>query len=187
MHTADKLFASKPDCSQRLPKEERVYDMLDSLGIGYTGTDHAHADTIEDCLAVEKVLGTEICKNLFLCNTQKTRFHLLIMPGSKRFKTKDLSKQVGSSRLSFADAENMEKYLDITPGSVSILGLMNDINREVSVYIDRDLLKNEYLGFHPCINTSTLKIRLSDITEVFLPHFGYKPVIVELPAYTEEQ
>lgn len=185
METTNILFTSKPDCTDRLPKEERVYDFLDSLGIEYTGTDHSHADTIEDCLAVEKILGTEICKNLFLCNTQKTKFHLLIMPGNKRFKTKDLSKQVGSSRLSFADAENMEKYLDITPGSVSILGLMNDKDKAVSIYIDRDLLSDECIGFHPCINTSTLKIKLRDITEVFLPALGYKPIIVDLPAYNE--
>lgn len=183
MNIANELFTTKPDCSSRSAVEEAVYDLLDELHIPYTGVDHDHADTIELCLEIEKVLQTGICKNLFLCNTQHTNFHLLLMPGDKKFKTKDFSKQIGSSRLSFADEQHMEELLGLTSGSVSVLGLMNDKEHRVSLSIDKDLLDSETIGFHPCKNTSTLKIRTEDILNVFLPHFGIVPMVVELPRY----
>lgn len=179
MYIADGVFTSKPS-GDRLQKEINCYTLLDSLNISYTGIDHDSADTIELCHSIEEKLGCEICKNLFLCNQQKTSFYLLLMPGDKPFKTKLLSKQINSARLSFADAGNMERLLDITPGSVSVLGLMNDKNREVKLIIDEDLLKDEYIGCHPCINTSTLKIKREDIINILLPHLGYAPVTVVL-------
>ena len=149
--------------------EINVYDLLDSLSISYTHADHEEAETMEACRAVDEALGVTMCKNLFLCNRQKTNFYLLLMPGDKPFKTKDLSAQIGSARLSFADAEAMEKYLSIKPGSVSVMGLMNDKDNDVVLLIDQDILKDEYLGCHPCVNTSSLKIKTTDILEKFLP------------------
>ena len=142
---------------ERLEKEQRCYALLDELQIPYARVDHEHADTIEACEAVEQVLGEKICKNLFLCNRQKTQFYLLMLEGEKVFKTKDLSRQLGVARLSFAAPADMEKYLDITPGSVSVLGLMNDIEGKVRLLIDEDVLTERYFGCHPCINTSSLK------------------------------
>ena len=84
-------FTSRPDCTGRLEKEKRVYDLLDRLQIPYEGVSHETANTIEDCEAVEEELGVKICKNLFLRNRQKTTFYLLMMPGDKKFVTKDLS------------------------------------------------------------------------------------------------
>lgn len=173
-------FTSRPDCTGRLEKEKRVYDLLDRLQIPYEGVSHETANTIEDCEAVEKELGVKICKNLFLRNRQKTTFYLLMMPGDKKFVTKDLSGQLGISRLSFAEPEFMKQYLDLTPGSASVLGLMNDPDQEVHLLIDEDLLKEEYIGCHPCINTSTLKLRTSDILHVFLKHTGHHPTLVHL-------
>ena len=143
----------------RLEKEMRVYDLLDQLGISYLRTDHEAAGTMEDCNEIDRILDVLICKNLFLCNRQKTKFYLLMMPGDKPFKTKILSKQIGTARLSFASPEQMLDCLDITPGSVSVLGLMNDKAGKVRLLIDRDLLKDERFGCHPCINTSTLSFR----------------------------
>ncbi len=183
MNINNELFTSKPDCTDRTAVETAVYELLDALNIPYTGVDHDRADTIELCLEIEKVLQVGICKNLFLCNSQQTNFHLLLMPGDKKFKTKDFSKQIGSSRLSFADETHMQELLGLTPGSVSVLGLMNDKEHRVSLSIDKDLLDSEFIGFHPCKNTSTLKIRTADILHVFLPHFGIAPMIVELPRY----
>lgn len=168
------------DAGKRLPKEQKCYDMLDRLGVEYAGVDHEHADTIEVCHEIESTLGAKICKNLFLTNRQQTEFYLLLMPGDKPFKTKLLSKQIGTARLSFASSEHMQELLDITPGSVSVLGLMNDGGR-VHLVIDSDLLKNEFIGCHPCINTSTLRIRTSDILEKFLPEVGHEYAVVELP------
>lgn len=168
------------DAGKRLPKEQKCYDMLDRLGVEYAGVDHEHADTIEVCHEIESTLGAKICKNLFLTNRQQTEFYLLLMPGDKPFKTKLLSKQIGTARLSFASSEHMQELLDITPGSVSVLGLMNDGGR-VHLVIDSDLLKDEFIGCHPCINTSTLRIKTSDILEKFLPEVGHEYVVVELP------
>ena len=181
------LVTGRPaDCAGRLPKEVRCYDLLDKLGIFYQRVDHEHADTIEQCEQVEQLLGCKICKNLFLTNRQQTDFYLLIMPGEKPFKTKLLSRQIGSARLSFASAEHMERYLDITPGSVSVLVLMNDKGGAVRLLMDRDLLKEEYYGCHPCINTSSLRLKTADVFEKLLPAMGHAPTYVELPWVIEE-
>lgn len=173
------IYTTKP-VDSRLMKEMAAYDLLEKLNIPYRRIDHDVTASIEDCHDVDKLLGITICKNLFLCNSQKTDFYLLMMSGDKKFRTKELSGQIQSSRLSFAPAEYMEKYLDITPGSVSIMGLMNDTDRKVKLLIDEDVIKEEYLGCHPCINTSSLKIRTKDIIDKFLPYTGHVPKYVQL-------
>lgn len=178
------LFCGRPeDCNSRLEKELRVYDLLDSLGIKYERTDHIAAMTMEDCLEIDRILEIIICKNLFLCNRQKTKFYLLMMPGDKLFKTKDLSSQVGSSRLSFADREDMERLLDITPGAVSVMGLMNDKDNCVQLLVDKPIVESELFGCHPCVNTSSLRMKTKDIFEKFLPAVHHDAVIVDLPEY----
>ena len=169
------------DAGQRLPKEIRVYDFLDSLGVSYQRVDHEAAMTMEACAEIDKVLNAVTCKNLLLCNRQQTNFYLLLMPGDKAFQTKELSAQLGVSRLSFASPEAMEKYLDITPGSLSVLGLINDKGQNVRLIIDAPVLEGEYIGFHPCINTSSLRLKLSDLTNKIIPATGHAPTIVQLP------
>ena len=168
------------DIQGRLDKEIRVYDFLDSLGVSYQRIDHEAAMTMEACEEIDRTLEATICKNLLLCNRQETQFYLLMLPGDKVFKTKNLSAQIGSSRLSFAKAEYMEKYLDITPGSLSVLGLMNDKDRMVRLLIDEDVLTGEYIGCHPCINTSSLRIRTKDLIEKIIPAMEHEPTIVKL-------
>lgn len=162
-------------------RETRTYALLKDLNIPYTKVDHAPAMTMEDCLAVDNTLGVKMCKNLFLCNRQQTVFYLLMMPGDKKFHTKDLSKQLGVSRLSFAGDAAMLQLLDIHPGSVSVMGLMNDKEKKVNLLIDRDLLKDDYIGCHPCVNTASLKIAKQDLFEKFLPAVGHEAKIVDLP------
>jgi len=168
------------DESARLEREIKVYDLLDELNIGYMRIDHAPADTMEVCKEIDESLGCMICKNLFLCNRQQTDFYLLMMPDDKVFKTKDLSPQLGTSRLSFASGEQMEEMLGTTPGSASVMGLMNDTKRKVHLVIDKDVIKDEYIGCHPCINTSSLKIKTDDIITKFIPHTGHSPAYVTL-------
>ena len=168
------------DIQGRLDKEIRVYDFLDSLGVSYQRIDHEAAMTMEACEDIDRTLEATICKNLLLCNRQETQFYLLMLPGDKVFKTKNLSAQIGSSRLSFAKAEYMEKYLDITPGSLSVLGLMNDKDRMVRLLIDEDVLTGEYIGCHPCINTSSLRLRTKDLVEKIIPAMEHEPTIVKL-------
>lgn len=157
----------------RSEKEIRTYDLLDALGIEYSAVDHERTDTMEACAEIDGLLGVEMCKNLFLCNRQKTDFHLLMMPGSKPFKTKELSSQLGVSRLSFASPEDMERLLGVTPGSASVMGLMNDTEKRVTLLIDGEILKSEFIGCHPCVNTASLKIATSDIVNVFIPKTGH--------------
>lgn len=165
----------------RQAREARVYDFLDSLGIEYWQTDHdKEAYTMEDCLDIDAILQATVCKNLFLCNRQKTKFYLLMMPGDKTFKTKELSRQIGSARLSFAPEEKMTELLDIHPGAVSVMGLMNDKENKVQLLVDEDILEGEFLGCHPCVNTSSLKIRTKDITEKFLPAVHHDFIKVHL-------
>lgn len=164
----------------RLEKEIRVYDLLDSLGISYQRVDHEPAMTIEACQDIDKLMGTHMCKNLFLCNRQETDFYLLLMPGDKKFKTKELSSQINTARLSFSNEAHMEELLDITPGSVSVMGLMNDKDNKVQLLIDEDLLSYPYLGCHPCINTSSLRIKTEDILKIFLPAVHHEARYVKL-------
>ena len=176
-----KVYSGRPEsCEGRPDRETAVYDRLDRLGIAYERADHEAVMTMEGCQEIDSLLGVSMCKNLFLCNRQETDFYLLLIPGDKPFKTKYLSAQIGSSRLSFAKPEYMEKYLDITPGSVSIMGLMNDHEKKVQLLIDEDVLKDEYFGCHPCINTSSLKIRTKDLVEKIIPAMGHDPKIVKL-------
>ena len=165
----------------RLEKEIKTYDLLDSLGIYYERVDHEEANTMEACLEIDKVLAPAvICKNLFLCNAQKTKFYLLMIREDKKFKTKEISHQINSARLSFASPEYMEQFLNITPGSVSVMGLMNDKENQVRLLVDEDILKEEYFGCHPCINTSSIRLKVSDIFEKFLPAIHHDYTVVQL-------
>lgn len=175
------VFQGRPaDLTGRLEKERESYDLLDRLGIRYQRTDHAPTATMEVCKEIDAVLELMICKNLFLCNRQKTRFYLLLMPADKPFRTKELSAQIGSSRLSFGGAEDMERLLNVTPGSVSILGLMYDRERQVRLLIDADVLEESHFGCHPCINTSSVKMTIEDFTQRLLPALGHEATVVHL-------
>jgi len=177
------LVKGRPATNEgRLEKEIRCYDLLDRLGVEFQRIDHEAAMTMEACVEIDKVLDATICKNLLLCNRQCTAFYLLMIPGSKQFKTSVLSREIGSSRLSFAKPEYMEAYLDITPGSVSVLGLMNDHDHHVQLLMDEDVLKGEYFGCHPCINTSSLRIKTADLMEKIIPAMDHPARIVTLPS-----
>lgn len=173
------LVEGRPQ-DKRIDKEERVYDLLDQLNIDYQRIDHEEANTMEVCLEIEKTLKSTICKNLFLVNSNKSQYYLLMLKENKKFKTKMISKQINSSRLSFGSDEKMLEYLDITPGSVSLLGLMNDHDFKVQLLKDKDLLQDEYLGCHPCINTSSLRIKMKDVFEKIIPSLHHEPIFVEV-------
>ena len=176
-----KLEKGRPtEIAGREEKELRVYDFLDSLDIEYMRVDHEVADNMEVCAAIDEVLEATICKNLFLCNRQKTNFYLLMMPGDKPFKTKEISSQINSARLSFAGPEEMEQFLDIEPGAVSIMGLMNDKDNMVKLLVDKDILKGEYVGCHPCVNTSSLRICTKDLFGVVLDNMHHDMTVVQL-------
>ena len=174
------IFFSAP-AGGRCEAEMAAFALLDELNIPYQRVEHDPADTMEDCAAISDVLGTRICKNLFLCNRQKTDFYLLAMPEDKPFHTKDLSHQIGSSRLSFASPEAMVELLGCTPGSASVLGLMNDTEHRVRLLMDRETYESEFFGCHPCKNDGSLRIKTADLLRIFFPHTGHEVTVVELP------
>ncbi len=176
------LHGSPADMTGRNEREIRTYDFLDRLGISYDRTDHPDrpASSMEVCADVDAVLNVHICKNLFLRNRQGTQFYLLVMPGDKPFKTKELSGQIGAGRLSFADEKAMEEMLDLHPGSVSVMGLMNDREHRVRLLIDEDVLTEEMFACHPCENTSSIRFATRDLTEKILPELGIRPCVVHL-------
>ncbi len=180
IHIDTQIFTGAPDGTGRKSVEMETYALLDSLGIAYERLDHDATGTVDDCADVERRLGIEICKNLFLCNAARTAYYLLMMPGEKKYRAPLLSKQLQTTRLSFADTASLEAYLRISPGSVSVLGLMYDTEHAVRLLIDKDVLRHSHIGCHPCVNTSSLKLSMDDIMCRFLPHTGHKPEFVEL-------
>ena len=176
---------SPSNLSGRSEREIRTYEFLDSLGIQFDRTDHPDqpATSMEVCADVDEILNVHICKNLFLCNRQKTNFYLLVMPGDKPFKTKELSGQLGISRLSFGEPKFMEEFMDLQPGSVSVLGLMNDHDRRVRLLIDEDVLGEEQFGCHPCMNTSSIRFATKDLFDKILPAIGVGYTTVKLVGY----
>lgn len=183
----ERVVGRPADCTGRHPNEVATYDFLDSLGISYERIDHAAAMTMDDCRDVDIALEAQVCKNLVLTNRQQTAFYLLMIPGDKRFKTSDLSKQLGVSRLSFADADKLRELLDVTPGSVSVLCLQSDRDNRVQLLVDKDVRSGEFIGCHPCINTSSLRIRQDDLWNVILPALHHEAHIVELPDINKEE
>lgn len=176
------LMNGRPaDEAGRLEKELRTYDFLNHLKIPYQRVDHEAAMTMEACREVDQALQATICKNLFLCNRQETDFYLLMIAGDKKFKTKDLSAQLGVARLSFAKEAQMEEFLDITPGSMSIMGLINDKDCKVRLCIDKEVLEGEEIACHPCINTSSIKFATKDLIEKIIPAMAHEMTIVDLP------
>lgn len=175
------LYEGRPESTEgRLEKEIKVYDLLDSLGVKYYRTDHKAVGTIADCLEIDRILNIEICKNLFLCNRQKTAFYLLLIPGNKALQTKELSKQIPTSRLSFGSGENMERYLNVTPGSATVMGLMFDPDNQVQLLVDEEIFEQEEFGCHPCINTSSIKMKTKDLFEKVLPALHHDYITVKL-------
>ena len=176
----DKTVYHQRPADKRIPKEERCYDLLEKLGVQFDRLDHDSVDTVDGCAEIGELLGIEICKNLFLANSKRDHYYMLMLTGDKHLVTKDLAKKIGSTRLSFGTPEKMLEFLDLTPGSVSVLGLMNDHDNNVELLIDSDITKSEYFGCHPCINTSSLRIKTSDLLGKILPAVGHTPTIVEL-------
>lgn len=174
------LFHGSPS-DERLAQEMAVYAFLERCGIPFTRVDHPPVQTMEDCLAADQVLNVDMCKNLFLCNSQKTRFYLLLLPGNKPFKTKVFSKLMGIARLSFAPAEKMEEYLHISPGAVSPMGLLFESAKDVTLVMDEDVKKMAMLGCHPCVNTSSIALSMEDFLQKFLPAAGHPITFVDLP------
>lgn len=178
MYVDPVIYRGRP-AEKRSPREERAYGALDALGIEYERMDHDPTYTMEVCKEIDKLMDMTACKNLFLCNKQKSRYFLVVIRGDKQFVTKNLSAQLKLPRLSFAHEDAMEEMLDVSPGSVSILSLINDTEGAVTLIVDRDIAAQEFFGCHPCVNTSSLKMKTSDIFGKFIPSTGHEPIFFD--------
>ena len=187
MESQVKIYDGRPteDDENRTMAETAVYDFLDSAGVAYTTLCHPAAFTMEECEAVRKAIGAPVFKNLFLTNKQQTLYFLLMIPADKPFKTNYLSSQLGCARLSFASSEAMSELLHIAPGAVSPLGLIHDKECRVRLIVDRDLSATERYACHPCVNTASVALSLTDLLEKVVPATGHTVTWVNLPDETE--
>ncbi len=160
-------------------KIKLVCNYLNSISVDYKIIEHSPAATIEECKKIEEILNDTICKNLLLRTTNGSAYYLLILRNDKQFITSRISKLLGSSRLSFASGEEMEILLNTLPGSLSILSLIFDKDKKMKLAIDKDVIENEFFCCHPCDNSATLKIKTTDILNVYLPSLGISPIIIE--------
>ena len=157
-----------------MDKTEKVLDTLGHLGIEYELCRHEPVKTIDDCRAAEEQLHALMPRNVFLCTANKKSHALLLIRPKVAFKTSLVSRQAGMSRLSFAPEEDVERLLGTYPGAVSPLGLIFDINHEVKFLMDRELLKEESLLFHPLRSDMSLKMNTQAFTQKFLKALGYE-------------
>lgn len=176
-----KLYDGRPVGEACVDMETKAYDFLDRLEIRYKTLKHPAAFTIDECKKIRDEIHAPVFKNLFLTNRQQTKFYLLVMLGEKPFKTKYLSAQIGSARLSFADEAHMQRFLGVTPGSVTPIGIMNDFGKDITVLLDEDLRRHDDFACHPCINTASVVLSLHDLTDRILPATGHTFTWVTLP------
>ena len=167
------------DIDSRQEKERKCYDFLSKLGIDYEVVDHEEASDMDRCREIESVLGVKICKNIMLCNRQESRFFIFMMPGDKKYITKEFSKKIGMSRLSFAKEKYLKEFLNVSSGSVSVLALLNDTDNKVELVIDRDVIQQDHIRCHPCVNTSTLKIKTEDFLNKIIPALKKEVMIID--------
>ena len=169
------------------PISKEVFEMLSSMGIGYRYLTHPAAATMTDCKAVEEAFGAVMPKNIFLTPRNGSAYWLLITRPNARYKTSDISKQLGSARLSFAPADKLFEYMKCTPGAITPIGLLFDVDKKVKLAVDSALREEETLIFHPCVNTMSVAISGRDFFEVFLPALGYEPVFVEIHDFLNDE
>ena len=158
---------------------EAVFAFLDGAGIAYRTAEHAPAFTMEDCAAVDRALNALTVKNIFLTTKNRKRFYLCIARPDVRFHTADVSKQAGSSRLSFAPEALLYEKLRCHGGSASPMGLIFPEAREVGLIVDSALTEYPTLAFHPCDNTRTLAMAGEDFFGRFLKELEIEPIFVE--------
>lgn len=160
--------------------KNNIYDTLNELNIPFQKIDNEAITSMEECEDVENALGVEIRKSIFLCNRTKSEFYLLVMPSKKRFNTKMFSEKVVCSRTSFASTEHLKSVLGLTPGSITIMGLVNDRSHTVQLVIDSEIVNEEWFGCNAGLNTSHIKLKTRDLLDIFLKHTGHKPIVVKL-------
>lgn len=160
--------------------EEDVYTKLNELNIKFDRVDNDTVEAMEECVEISNKLGAEIRKTIIVCNEKKTQFYLVVLPAEKRFDSKLFRDKMGCSRVSFAKAEDMQEILGVVPGSATIMSVINDKDNIVKVAIDKEVADSEFFACNTGENTRHIKIKTSDLLNVFLPNVNHEPTIIEL-------
>ncbi len=160
--------------------EENVYTKLNELNIQFDRVDNDTVEAMEECVEISNKLGAEIRKTIIVCNEKKTQFYLVVLPAEKRFDSKLFRDKMGCSRVSFAKAEDMQEILGVVPGSATIMSVINDKDNIVKVAIDKEVADSEFFACNTGENTRHIKIKTSDLLNVFLPNVNHEPTIIEL-------
>lgn len=159
--------------------QQQVYDYLNKLGISFEYYEHPEAPTIEIAAQYYRGENTILCKNLFFRNHKGNRHYLVIMDSRHAMDIHDMEHRLHQGKLSFASSERMMKYLGVRPGSVSLFTLVNDVNHEVTLFVDSQLLKAEKVSFHPNDNTASLVISVENMKK-FICNIGNSYEILNL-------
>ncbi len=159
--------------------QDELFALLDRLGIEHSTVTHPAFFTVEEGRLWHDSIPGRHCKNLFV-KDRKGGVWLVVMPGDKRADLGKLEKTVGAPRFSFARPDVLQEVLELTPGSVTPFGLINDRQRRVTVILDQDMLDSEWLNFHPLHNAASTTLRSADLVR-FVRALGYDPIIVRLP------
>ncbi len=160
--------------------EKEVYGKLNELNISFDRVDNDVVESMEECLEIDKKLGTEIRKTIIVCNEKKTQFYLIVLPSEKRFDSKEFRNKMECSRVSFAKVEDMERVLGVLPGSATVMSVIKDNDNIVQVVIDKEVADEEFFGCNTGANTRHIKIKTKDLIDVILPNLNHEPKIIEL-------
>lgn len=159
--------------------QQQVYECLDKMGIEYEYYEHPEAPTIEIAAQFYRGEDTTLCKNLFFRNHKGNRHYLVIMDSRHQMDIHSIEKMLRQGKLSFASSERMMKYLGLCPGSVSLFGLVNDKDHEVTLFVDKGLVNVKKVSFHPNDNHASLVISSSDMFK-FIENIGNEWQVVDL-------
>lgn len=179
MMWTSEVYVTKPT-QYKTELEEKVYETLEELKIPYYRVETEPLISMEDCLVINEKLQMKTVKTLFLCNQQKTKFYLCIMPGDKRFDCKVFSRALQIARVSFGSEQLMNELLETQIGACSIFSALIDKENKVQIVIDQDVLKEEDYGCSDGTTTGYMKIKTKDVLEKILPYAHHTPIIVTL-------
>ena len=173
------IYTSKPN-SFKTELHEMVYNTLEALEIPFERVDTDEAITMEDCVEIGKKLDTSIVKTLFLCNRQKTNFYLFVTTEDKPFVTKDFSRALEISRVSFASPEMLFDMLGTKVGSATALSCVFDKENKVKIILDKDAVSSEWYGCSDGTTTGYMKLKTEDLINKYLPFSNHIPTIIEI-------
>lgn len=172
-------YAAAPAAYQN-DLHKAVYETLEKLSIPFVRVDTDEAITMEDCIAIAEKLETPVVKTLLLCNRQQTNFYLFVTTSDKPFSTKNFSRAMEISRVSFASAEQLESMLGTKVGSASVLSLLHDPEHRVQLVFDRQALEEKWYGCSDTTTTGYMKLPTADVLHTFLPFVGHVPTMIDV-------